>query len=136
MCFFFFSSRRRHTRSLCDWSSDVCSSDLAVDRPLVLTEFGVDSMRLGEEEQRRILSWQIHSALEAGVAGTFVFAWTDEWFTGGHLIEDWAFGLVDRERQPKPSLGEITGQYLGALPPKLPRYPRVSVVVCAYNAER
>src|SRR5438034_9146819 len=29
MClFFFFSSRRRHTRSLCDWSSDVCSSDL------------------------------------------------------------------------------------------------------------
>src|SRR5438034_10387339 len=29
--FFFFSSRRRHTRSLCDWSSDVCSSDLADD---------------------------------------------------------------------------------------------------------
>src|SRR5260221_7373331 len=27
-CAFFFSSRRRHTRSLCDWSSDVCSSDL------------------------------------------------------------------------------------------------------------
>src|SRR5215211_8246186 len=26
--FFFFSSRRRHTRSLCDRSSDVCSSDL------------------------------------------------------------------------------------------------------------
>src|SRR5947207_14621192 len=25
---FFFSGRRRHTRSLCDWSSDVCSSDL------------------------------------------------------------------------------------------------------------
>src|SRR5437588_2001853 len=32
MCFvFFFSSRRRHTRSLCDWSSDVCSSDLLLD---------------------------------------------------------------------------------------------------------
>src|SRR5947207_9990633 len=30
--FFFFSSRRRHTRSLCDWSSDVCSSDLTRDR--------------------------------------------------------------------------------------------------------
>src|SRR5215204_7256794 len=28
--FFFFSSRRRHTRSLCDWSSDVCSSDLVL----------------------------------------------------------------------------------------------------------
>src|SRR5713101_98967 len=29
MSFFFFSSRRRHTRLTCDWSSDVCSSDLA-----------------------------------------------------------------------------------------------------------
>src|SRR6267142_3973842 len=30
MPFFFFSSRRRHTRLTCDWSSDVCSSDLGV----------------------------------------------------------------------------------------------------------
>src|SRR5256886_7791882 len=30
-CFFFFSSRRRHTRFDCDWSSDVCSSDLNID---------------------------------------------------------------------------------------------------------
>src|SRR2546430_7068877 len=29
--FFFFSSRRRHTRFDCDWSSDVCSSDLVAD---------------------------------------------------------------------------------------------------------
>src|SRR6266480_7017917 len=32
MSFFFFSSRRRHTRLTCDWSSDVCSSDLG-DEP-------------------------------------------------------------------------------------------------------
>src|SRR6266853_4344294 len=31
--FFFFSSRRRHTRFDCDWSSDVCSSDLLEVRP-------------------------------------------------------------------------------------------------------
>src|SRR2546427_546329 len=31
--FFFFSSRRRHTRFDCDWSSDVCSSDLSVPPP-------------------------------------------------------------------------------------------------------
>src|SRR5688572_2041002 len=30
--FFFFSSRRRHTRFDCDWSSDVCSSDLELPR--------------------------------------------------------------------------------------------------------
>src|SRR2546427_6221643 len=33
---FFFSSRRRHTRFDCDWSSDVCSSDLL---PLAIWEF-------------------------------------------------------------------------------------------------
>src|SRR6266853_3258028 len=33
MFFFFFSSRRRHTRFDCDWSSDVCSSDLADNGP-------------------------------------------------------------------------------------------------------
>src|SRR2546427_12988781 len=33
LCFFFFSSRRRHTRFDCDWSSDVCSSDLQTLSP-------------------------------------------------------------------------------------------------------
>src|SRR5690606_40396499 len=33
ICFFFFSSRRRHTRFSRDWSSDVCSSDLAKIQP-------------------------------------------------------------------------------------------------------
>src|SRR5205814_5197421 len=33
--FFFFSSRRRHTRCLSDWSSDVCSSDL-IEKPAAL----------------------------------------------------------------------------------------------------
>src|SRR6267143_5537714 len=38
MIFFFFSSRRRHTRWNCDWSSDVCSSDLVdqLDRLITL----------------------------------------------------------------------------------------------------
>src|SRR5205814_5471739 len=34
---FFFSSRRRHTRCLSDWSSDVCSSDLTVRRIVFAT---------------------------------------------------------------------------------------------------
>jgi glycosyltransferase involved in cell wall biosynthesis len=110
--------------------------NLAFDKPLVLTEFGVDSIHNGAAEQARILSWQVRAAFASGVAGTFVFAWTDEWFTGGHLIEDWAFGLVDRDRQPKPAFHEVARQYHGPLPPPLARYPRVSVVVCAYNAER
>src|SRR5207247_7918982 len=34
--YFFFSSRRRHTRSTRDWSSDVCSSDLVEERVLAV----------------------------------------------------------------------------------------------------
>src|SRR6266496_3773267 len=41
-CDFFFSSRRRHTRSLRDWSSDVCSSDLDSLRFPLLEELGQD----------------------------------------------------------------------------------------------
>src|SRR5258705_2878038 len=37
--FFFFSSRRRHTRCLSDWSSDVCSSDLPYETPKLLVFF-------------------------------------------------------------------------------------------------
>src|SRR5260370_5261439 len=43
--FFFFSSRRRHTRFKCDWSSDVCSSDLfgaslsKFQRPILTANF-------------------------------------------------------------------------------------------------
>src|SRR6266567_8569014 len=35
MGFFFFSSRRRHTRFDCDWSSDVCSSDLGANQQVL-----------------------------------------------------------------------------------------------------
>ena len=110
--------------------------NLAVDRPLVLTEFGIDSFREGQEAQAEILSWQIRAAFDMGVAGTFVFAWTDEWFTGGHLIEDWAFGLVDCDRVPKPAFHAVARRFQEPIPPGLAHSPRVSVVVCSYNAER
>src|SRR2546427_4505308 len=47
--FFFFSSRRRHTRFDCDWSSDVCSSDLACSRHL-LTSYGLRSLAPGHSQ--------------------------------------------------------------------------------------
>jgi O-antigen biosynthesis protein len=110
--------------------------NIAEDKPLVLTEFGVDSIREGQESQADHLAWMIRAAFESGVAGTFVFSWTDDWFTGGAQIADWAFGLVDAKRAPKPSYRAVHAQYSAPLPPRLERTPRVSVVVCAYNAER
>src|SRR5436190_20065044 len=55
---FFFSSRRRHTRSLCDWSSDVCSSDLLSTTPqeprpgsaLASTTFDPRGLKVGFHE--------------------------------------------------------------------------------------
>src|SRR5690349_22972502 len=45
---FFFSSRRRHTRSLRDWSSDVCSSDLVPVLPRgVVTDLGDEGRDAG-----------------------------------------------------------------------------------------
>src|SRR5438034_10713331 len=51
VCFyFFFSSRRRHTRSLCDWSSDVCSSDLCVYDDVVKEELVSHALHHFKEE--------------------------------------------------------------------------------------
>src|SRR2546421_694164 len=46
---FFFSSRRRHTRSDRDWSSDVCSSDLVIVKPL-FGSMGLGMVRVSDEE--------------------------------------------------------------------------------------
>ncbi|WP_407890205.1 glycosyltransferase [Scytonema sp. NUACC26] len=110
--------------------------NLAGDKPLVLSEFGVDSIREGTQAQAEILSQKLSSSFEMGAAGTIIFSWTDEWFTGGYAIQDWAFGLVDAERNKKPAFDTVQQYYTGPLPPTLPKYPKVSVVVCAYNAER
>ena len=109
--------------------------NLAEDKPLVLTEFGIDSIREGADAQAATLSWQIRAAFEGGVAGTFIFSWTDEWFTGGSAIDDWAFGLVTRDRSPKAAFHAVRALYAGPLPPPLADPPKVSVVICAYNAE-
>lgn len=109
--------------------------NLAEDKPLVLSEFGVDSIREGAEAQAEILSQKLSSSFEMGAAGTVVFSWTDEWFTGGFAIQDWAFGLVDHKRLKKPAFHMVQQYYRAPLPPVLPEYPKVTVVVCAYNAE-
>jgi glycosyltransferase involved in cell wall biosynthesis len=110
--------------------------NLADFKPLVLSEFGIDSIREGEEAQAAIVARTAASAAELGCAGAIAFSYTDEWFTGGHEISDWAFGLVTREREEKPAFGALRAVYRTELPPLPDPAPRVSVVICAYNAER
>src|SRR5699024_12134459 len=56
---FFFSSRRRHTRSKRDWSSDVCSSDLARRKDIYL-----DVLALPNGEYELVDEKDIHRALK------------------------------------------------------------------------
>src|SRR6266481_8768651 len=52
---FFFSSRRRHTRWNCDWSSDVCSSDLTTAINRILSNDDLDFVsRSGQTDVRRL----------------------------------------------------------------------------------
>jgi hypothetical protein len=109
---------------------------VAGDRPLILTEIGLDSRRNGEDAQAAALDWQIRTVLGAGCAGAFVFSWTDEWHRGGHEIDDWDFGLTDRERRPKPALEAVANAFATAPFSTRHDWPRVSVVICTYNGAR
>jgi GT2 family glycosyltransferase len=109
---------------------------LAGNRPLLLAEAGADSLRHGPEEQARLTAMQLRATFEEGACGAVAFAWTDEWWRGGHPIEDWKFGLVDTERRPKPALHAVSKVFAEAPfgPEAQARWPKVSVVICAYNA--
>ena len=110
--------------------------NIAGDRPLLMGEIGLDSLRHGEAGQAQSLEGQLASVFAGGVAGAFVFAWTDEWHCGGVDIEDWAFGLTRRDRSPKPALGAVRDT-LAELPrPKEIEWPMISAVVCSYNGAR
>lgn len=110
--------------------------NLAGERPLVMAEVGLDSIRNGDAKQSETLEWQIRSVFGQGCAGIYVFAWTDEWYRGGFDILDWGFGLTDRDRNPKPSLDAVKKAYSQVpFPTDLP-WPAISVVVCTYNGSR
>ena len=102
--------------------------------PLVLSETGMDTIREGEQHQADLLSWQCRAAFELGLSGFIVFAFTDEWHTGGAEITDWAFGLTRRDRSPKLAFDAVGKVFSDSLPPPLTSAPKATVVVAAYNA--
>lgn len=116
--------------------------NLAGDKPLILSEFGMDTIRNPEEEQAHLLTEHVTTVFESGLAGTFIFSWTDEWFTDGVDVTDWAFGIVTKERQPKLSYRSLQPLLQNPERPLYQRFipqsglPKVSVVVCSYNGAR
>jgi len=109
---------------------------IAGNRPLLLAECGADSQRETLNGQARIASMQARVAFGEGACGAIIFSWTDDWWRAGAFIEDWSFGLVDRDRRPKPASAAVSDVFATA-PFRLDdqaQWPSVSVVVCAYNA--
>lgn len=111
--------------------------NVAGDRPVLLSEVGVDSMRGGEVRQAEILTWSVRESLRAGMAGVAVYAWSDWWRSGNRVVDDWSFGLTDRDGLAKPSLAAVSGEMSEVERPEdgLPArgWPLFSVVVCTHN---
>ncbi len=109
---------------------------IAGNRPLVMGELGLDSLRNGEKTQEETLDWQVRLSFSSGCAGVYVYSWTDEWYRGGADVHDWRFGITDRERNPKPALRTVSDAFREAPVRRNIRWPRISVVVCTYNGSK
>jgi len=110
---------------------------LAGEKPMMLTELGMCSIRHGREGQAEFLDWQIEEGFDHGLAGAVIFGWTDPFFQDNMLIDEWGFGLVDKDRNRKPSYHVVQRRFTTCVPfPDDRPWPRVSVVVAAHNAAR
>ena len=108
--------------------------NIAGERPLVLSEIGMDSVYYGDARQSALLEQKISAILgKGGGAGMFVFSWTDEWHRHGESIDQWKFGLTTADRRPRQSLAAVSAAYARVPTVEAERTPRVSVLVCSYN---
>jgi GT2 family glycosyltransferase len=132
---FTFNVYLHQRRDFCKYLSRL--QHLAGELPFVLTEFGMCSLRHGQDGQAAFLDWQIEEIFDHGAAGAVTFGWTDPFYQDGCLIDEWGFGLVDARRCPKPSYEVARRRFTKSVPfPAARRWPKISVVVATYNAAR
>lgn len=114
--------------------------NLAGNKPLVISEFGVDARTHGEIPQAEMLEWHVEEACRAGAAGTTIFAWSDLWCRGGNTIEDYDFGLTRRDKTNRPAVDVLRERWaplerpsdiVGIDPATV--FPKISVIVCTYK---
>jgi GT2 family glycosyltransferase len=103
---------------------------IAGDRPVLISEFGLDSRRNGTARQADTLSWGIRAMCEEGTAGITLYAWSDRWWNAGVEVTDWDFGLIDREGNPKPALAAVRAAFAAAPAPEI---ASITVIVCTRN---
>lgn len=103
---------------------------VAGDRPVFITEFGLDTQRNSEEQQARLLPLAQTLCERAGLGGCTIYAWSDHWKNGGRTIDDWSFGLKRRDGLAKPAVTALSQWKHELLPTNGPKF---SVIVCTRN---
>jgi glycosyltransferase involved in cell wall biosynthesis len=106
------------------------------DLPVLITELGLAGGVHGDRAQRDALEWQLRLVDESGCAGATVFSWTDEWAVDNEPVEGWSFGITRADRRPKPALETVSGWARSSTRDLRRSWPRISVVVCAYNGDQ
>ena len=107
---------------------------IAGDKPLMLGEYGIDTHReKTEEQQAAILGNHVRAVFDEGLAGTFIFSFTDDWYTHGWRIEDWKFGIVKRDRSPKAAFHVLKDLFHRVPQVADVKLPKMSVIICSYN---
>lgn len=101
---------------------------IAGDRPVLVSEFGLDSRRAGTERQAETLAWAASVTREQNAAGITLYAWSDHWWNNGAEVLDWDFGLTDRQGQPKPALQAVRHAFSATPAPT--KSVSFSVIVC------
>jgi glycosyltransferase involved in cell wall biosynthesis len=110
---------------------------LAADKPLLISELGLAGEVHGVERQAESIRAQLDVVDETGCAGATVFSWTDDWAVADQPVEGWGFGITGHNREPKPALAVVSDWARRQAPGSLRgAWPRLSVVVCAFNEER
>lgn len=106
---------------------------LAGDRPVLLTEFGMDTQRNSEEAQAQLLTTALRLTHLAGLAGATLYAWSDHWFNNQRNMDEWSFGLLRRDLSEKPALPALRKLNLPSPLPENP--PKFSVIICTRNGQ-
>ena len=109
------------------------------DRPVIVSEFGLDTQRSSESEQSDVFEWCLQECLLTGMAGVTAYAWSDWWFQN-RVMDEWSFGVTDRSGKAKPALDALSTVLPETRSPEhgldVADGPMFSVVVCTHNGAR
>jgi O-antigen biosynthesis protein len=103
---------------------------LAGNKPLVISEFGLDTAVHGEAKLAETFAWFAEECARTAIAGSVWFTYTDEWYRSGREVTEWRFGLVDAERSPRIGVSRSRSPNQGK---RTENSKCISVIVCTHN---